>query len=94
MSITHESVVSMLVETLEAVDGAGSDLVTGWRSGEWLDIQGNLDLHHLASDILILVDQAKAEALREAADAFLDSGTIGCQWVARELNARASTIEG
>ena len=35
-----------------------------------------------------------AQALREAADAFLDSGTIGRQWVARELNARAATIEG
>ena len=99
MSITHESVVSMLVETLEAVDGAGSDLDIGDHFGEWLEVRGNLDLHHLASDIMLLVDQAKAEALREAAneaDMWSMAGAYFPEWEKRAewLRARATTIEG
>lgn len=52
----RESLIAMLVETLEADDGAGSDLTTDYdRDDERLWVQGyqgSLDVGHLANDIL------------------------------------------
>lgn len=56
MSVTHEEMVELIVETLEAGDGAGSDLVTGDRFGEWLEVRGNLDVPHLASVVMVAME--------------------------------------
>lgn len=71
MSITRETIAARLTETLQADDGAGSDLPTGDldRCGEWLEVLaerggypvGNIDIQHLASDVIDLIERAGGE---------------------------------
>ena len=58
MNSLQEKVEQVIIETLtNLVDGAGSDLefcrpVLG---GEWLHLEGNLDVKHLASEVIFAV---------------------------------------
>ena len=58
MSGLQEKVEQAIIETLmNREDGAGSDLnfcrpVLG---GEWLHLEGNLDVAHLASEVILVI---------------------------------------
>lgn len=80
----------------EAIEAAARAL-SGCRAEQWESAAPHVkDSNRWAAQVALTAAAPfiAAQALREAADAFLDSGTIGRQWVARELNARAATIEG
>jgi hypothetical protein len=61
----HEALVNLLRESITNTDdGAGSDLDYANPLGDgdtWIELEGNLDIHHLASDILIALANAKPE---------------------------------
>lgn len=83
MSTTHEAMVELIVATLDAVDGAGSDLEVGRRDGEWLAVHGNLDVHHLASDVLaameprVITTEEELDALSEVSVIHDSQGDVG-----------------
>lgn len=55
MSDALETLQARIVESIRGRDGeagAGSDAHVGRLDGEWLEIDGNLDVQHLASDLL------------------------------------------
>ena len=60
MPITRETIENRLTETLQAEDGAGSDLSTGERNGEWLEVleYGAIDIEHLASEVIHMIEEA------------------------------------
>lgn len=53
MSGLQETVEKAIIETLQASDGAGSDLMRAEKIGHgWLWVEGNIDIPHLASDVI------------------------------------------
>lgn len=94
MGITHEAMVKVIVETLEATDGAGSDLVTGWRNGEWLHIHGNLDVHHLASDVIEATQPRTITTVEELDALPRDSVVLGFGLGERTPYLRAVSARG
>lgn len=72
MSDLREEIKTALLETLTSHVGAGSDLQTGNVFGDWLEIGGgNLDIEHLTSDVLQIVESKQ----REAWDAGREAGS-------------------
>lgn len=68
MSITREQVESRLLETLQADDGAGSDLPTGDYDSEGKQLEvletgpfgAAIDIGQLTSEVMRLIEEAGA----------------------------------
>lgn len=58
MSDLQSKVEAAIKETLRDSHGAGSDLTVYEEHGEWLEIDGNLDVPHLASHIIAVIEEA------------------------------------
>lgn len=80
MSDLREEIKAALLETLTSHIGAGSDLQTGNVFGDWLEVDGgNLDIEHLTSDVLTLMEplEAKLELVKVLADEY----TEAAKWI-------------
>jgi len=56
VSELQEKVEKAIIETLQASDGAGSDLARAEDIGQgWLMVEGNIDIPHLASDMILVI---------------------------------------
>lgn len=64
-SITREDIEARLLETLQAEDGAGSAMRVSDYNEPWLELdlnhENSIDIHHLASDIIQMIEDAGGE---------------------------------
>lgn len=58
----REKIKHTILESFQADDGCGSDLETGDLEGEWLPVNGRLDIEHLVSEVEWLCQQAVRKA--------------------------------
>lgn len=57
MDDMQERVEQAIRETLADPEGAGSDLTKAEPFGGWIEVEGNLDVQHLASHIIAVVEE-------------------------------------
>lgn len=82
--LSREEVVKELVKTLTAEDGAGSDLTNPYyepgKFDNYVEIDdgngGAIDVDHLASDVLHMIDNAVADTLNNIASKMLENDMI------------------